>query len=183
MRHRLVLALSVLSLLALPGAAVAQHRQPHAGSFAIGADAGVYVPPEEFHAGFNPDVFAEFHFTGRIALRGTVAYTAPNFDFDTAEIRQVRAVADLVINWETGLWHPFVNLGFGGYWLEPRSNNQSAGSWQTKGGISLGGGLEYFVRPKIAFKFETTYHYVPQGDLPGRPQGLAATVGIKKYFF
>jgi hypothetical protein len=53
---------------------------------------------------------------------------------------------------------------------------------KTHAGFNAGIGIEYFTRPKITFKFETTYHWVQQGDFFGSPSGLAATVGIKKYF-
>jgi opacity protein-like surface antigen len=182
MRQRLVFGLLALSLLALPVTAAAQHRQPHGGAFAIGGDAGVYVPGSEFHAGFNPDAFVEFYPTSRVSVRAMGAYTSPNFDNDTDELRQVRGSLNISYNWEADLWHPFVTAGVDGFLIQPRSAGENVGDSEARVGANVGIGIEYFARPQVTFKLEATYHYATRGDLPGSPSGIALTVGMKKYF-
>jgi opacity protein-like surface antigen len=182
MRLRLVIVLSAVILFALPGLSTAQNREPHAGTFAIGADAGVYVPGPDFHAGFSPDFFLEFYLTGRLSLRGMGAFARPKADNDIDELRQFQGTLNLVVNWEADYWHPFVTAGVGGYGVQARSGGVDVGSMQALAGCNVGAGIEYFARPKITFKFEATYHYVQQGSLFASPSGLAASVGIKRYF-
>jgi hypothetical protein len=182
MRLRLVIVLSAVIVFALPELSTAQNREPHAGTFAIGADAGVYVPGPDFHAGFSPDVFLEFYLTGRFSLRGMGAFARPKADNDIDELRQYQGTFNLVINWEAGYWHPFVTAGGGGYLVQARSGGVDVGSMHTLAGCNFGAGVEYFARPKITFKFEATYHYVQQGSLFASPSGLAASVGVKRYF-
>ena len=182
MRLRAVIVFSAVLLIALPAVSAAQNREPHAGSFAIGGDAGVYVPGSEFHAGFNPAFLLEFYLTGRMSVRGGGAWTAPDLDTGVEELRQFRGTVNAVFNWECDYWHPFVTLGAGAYLVQPRSAGVNVGAMRTLAGFNAGIGIEYFARPKITFKFETTYHVVQQGDLPASPSGLSATVGMKKYF-
>ncbi|MCX6549999.1 MAG: outer membrane beta-barrel protein [Acidobacteria bacterium] len=182
MRQRLVFCLIAAALLALPTPGAAQHREPHAGSFAIGGDVGIYVPGTEFHAGFNPDIYAEIYALKWMSFRVMGAGASPKFDTDTEELRQARGTFNVLFNWEAELWHPFVTFGGGAYYVQARAAGVNVGPARTKGGGNFGAGIEYFARPKVTFKFEATYHYVPQGDLLGDPSGLALTMGLKKYF-
>ena len=182
MRQRLVFCLFAAALLALPTPGAAQHREPHAGSFAIGGDVGVYVPGSEFHAAFTPQAFFEFYATGRVSVRAMGGGSDQKFDGTNDGLRQVRATFNVVINWEAELWHPFVTFGGGAYYVQPRLDGESYGSARTVGGGNLGFGVEYFWRPKVTYKFEATYHFVQQSDLPGNPSGMALTAGLKKYF-
>jgi len=182
MRIRSAIVLCAVLLSALPAVSAAQHREPHAGTFAIGGDGGVYVPGSDFHAGFRPDVLLEFYFTGRLSVRGMGAWASNGADNDVDSLRQLQGTINLSWNWEAEYWHPFVTAGVGGYMLQARSGGVDVGNMATHAGFNAGVGIEYFARPKIAFKFETTYHWVQQGDFFGSPSGLAATVGIKKYF-
>ena len=182
MRLRAVCVFCAALLLALPALSAAQSREPHAGTFAIGGDAGVYVPGSEFHAGFSPAFLLEFYLTGRMSIRGVGAWTSPKLDNDVDELRQFRGTGNIVFNWEAEYWHPFITFGAGFYLAQPRSAGVNVGAMRTVAGFNTGIGIEYFARPQLTFKFETTYHVVQQGDLPYSPSGLAATVGMKKYF-
>jgi hypothetical protein len=182
MRLRAVIVVCAALLLALPAPSAAQNREPHAGSFAIGGDAGVYVPGSEFHAGFNPAFLLEFYLTGRMSIRGVAAWTAPDLDTGVEQLRQFHGTGNVVFNWECEYWHPFVTFGAGAYLVQPRSAGVNVGPMRTLAGFNAGIGIEYFARPQITFKFETTYHVVQQGDLLVSPSGLSATVGMKKYF-
>jgi hypothetical protein len=182
MRQRLVFCLFAAVVLALPVTGAAQHREPHAGSAAVGAGVGVYVPGSEFHAGFTPEGFAEFYVTGRLSLRALGGWTTPSLDDNTGEMRQVRGTFSVIYNWEAELWHPFVVVGGGLYRVQPRAQGENSGPVRTRGGGHVGIGVEYFAQPSVTFKFEATYSVVQQGDLPFNPSGLSLTAGLKKYF-
>jgi hypothetical protein len=182
MRLRSAVVLCAAILFAMPALTAAQNREPHAGTFAIGGDAGTYVPGTEFHAGFRPDALLEFYITGRLSIRGMGAWASNGADNEIDSLRQVQGTLNVTWNWEAEYWHPFVTAGVGAYMLQARASGVDVGSMRTHAGGNFGVGIEYFARPKVTFKFETTYHWVQQGDFFASPSGLAATVGMKKYF-
>ena len=71
-----VLGVLVLgACLMLPGVAAAQERAPHAGSTAVGIDAGVFVPKEnEFDNALIVNALLEYYLTPRFSLRTVFTY-------------------------------------------------------------------------------------------------------------
>ena len=183
MRVRHLIVLCAVILFAMPGVAGAQNREPHAGSFAIGGDAGFYVPDEEFHTGFTPAVLAEFYIGPRISVRALGGWSRNEFvSMSDRYLEQFRYAFNFVYNWECEYWHPFVTFGGGGHTVRTWRDDVEQTPWHFRGGLNIGAGIEYFVRPKVTFKFEGTYYYVNHPATPPESMGFAATVGMKRYF-
>lgn len=181
---RLIAGSFALSLLIIaPVVATAQERQPHAGSTAIGIDVGAFVPRAiEQNNSLLLNALYEYYVTPRASLRTEFGWTSPSFNSGgISSLRQVPLRVDLNYNWEGGRWHPFVGTGVGVYFLQFRSNQQVFGETETKLGLNLGGGVEYFVHRQVSLKGEGRYHAI--ADTRGRdPSGVALSVGLKTYF-
>jgi hypothetical protein len=88
----------------------------------------------------------------------------------------------LILLWERIAWHPFVGVGVGPYFLQSKDNGRAFGDSETKVGINLGGGVEYFLGPRLALKGEGRYHAIADARAGQDPSGLTMTVGLKRYF-
>jgi hypothetical protein len=186
LRVRVPAAAAVLAAALVSGAvpASAQRRVPAAGSAAIGGEAGWFLPSEDaLSAGPTVAGTFDYYLTRRVSLRPTIGWADPDFDRESGDsLRQVRVTLDLLYNWEYGAWHPFVGAGLGAYFLQPKDNGHAFGDSETKPGLGLGGGIEYFVGRDVAIKGEARYHIISDSDLVFDPSGLALTLGLKKYF-
>ena len=183
MRLRLLSALAVVVTITLAAPAVAQPREPKAGSVAIGADAGFIVADEDFHVGFMPSAFAEFYFTSRISGRLLGGWSRNEFvNRDDRYLEQLRAACDVAYNWEYELWHPFVIGGVSVHRVRTWVDDLEEGKWFSQPGFNAGLGVEYFARPKVSLKLEGTYYWVRQHDLPAESTGFVLSAGLKKYF-
>ena len=183
MRLRLLSALAVVVTITLAAPAVAQPREPKAGSVAIGADAGFIVAHSEFHVGVMPSAFAEFYFTSRISGRVLGGWSRNEFvNRDSRYLEQLRAALNVAYNWEFELWHPFVTGGVSIHRVRTWADDVEDSGWFSQPGFNAGLGVEYFARSKVTFTFEATYYRVRQGDLPAVATGFALSAGIKKYF-
>jgi hypothetical protein len=182
MRRYLVLGL-VVAAFAVPRPASAQSLQPHAGNWAICGAIGLFVPDEDFHGTFSPEGAIEFYPVGRMSARLQVGWARPSFVNDLGSLEQTRASLNFVYNWETGDWHPYLTTGLNvqlvRQWLDDETVR---GGTEERWGVNLGGGVEYFVRTNVTFRFELAYYITRQRDLPGSPSGLSASAGIKRYF-
>jgi opacity protein-like surface antigen len=169
-------------LVMAPAAVVAQERVPHAGSTAVGFDAGAFVPSDD-RLDTAPVLGAlfEYYLTPRVSLRTGFGFADPSFQSDNS-LRQVPLKVDLNYNWEGGRWHPFVGTGIGAYFLQPKSNGTPSGEQETKFGFNLGGGVEYFLNPRVAIKGEGRYHIIEDAATGFDPSGLGFGVGLKTYF-
>ncbi len=172
----------IAALLALPATASAQ-RVPHTDSAAIGGDVGVFIPREEaLKWGPNLEGFYEYYFEPRTSVRIGLGWLRPRFDREEDDgIRYIRVPVDVVYNWEGGAIHPFVGAGLGVYFLQLQDNGNNVGESQTKLGGTFFGGVELFTDDTVSFKLEARYHAV-QRTFGLKPDGLALTVGLKKYF-
>ena len=90
----------------------------------------------------------------------------------------------MVYNWEGGAWHPYATGGIGVYHYAFTEN--ALASSDTKVGVDLGGGVEYFVTRHDTVTGEWLLHVVP-----GRATSALATyqarywvltAGYKHYF-
>jgi len=159
-----------------------QVRVPDRDMSAVTAEAGFFFPKEIFDTAAIVAGSYEFYLQPRTSIRGTLAWTDPNFERSGDSLRQIRLLFELVYNWERGKWHPFAAAGAGIYFLQHKFSGRSSGLSETKGGVNLGGGIEYFVHRTVVVKGEAGYSFVGQGDLPWSPSGFTLTGGIKKYF-
>lgn len=169
-------------LLLIPATASAQ-RVPASDSGAIGGDVGVFIPRSEtLDTGLVLEGFYEYYFTPRGSVRMGLGWANPSFAREHEDkLRTVRVAVDGVYNWEGGAVHPFVGAGLGIYFLQPKDNGESVGDSETKPGVTVFGGAEFFTSRTVSVKAEARYHAI--GDVFGlNPGGLALTIGLKTYF-
>ena len=80
-----------------------------------------------------------------------------------------------------GAVHPFVGAGLGIYFIQEKDNGNSFGEDHTKLGGTVFGGVEFFTSNTVSVKGEARYHLID--NINGlNPDGLALTIGLKKYF-
>lgn len=173
----------VAIVLAVPSLALAQRRVPATESAAIGADVGLFLPREEaLDMGPALEGFYEYYFAPRTSVRVGLGWANPEFDREEDDsLRYVRIATDVVYNWEGGAIHPFVGAGLGVYFLQLRDNDRNLGDSESKLGGTVFGGLEFFTTRSVSVKAEARYHLISDLDSLN-PDGLALTIGIKKYF-
>lgn len=174
---------AVLLLAAWSVPAAAQTRAPHAGSAAVGVDAGFAVGADEFHVGFAPMVTGEVYLTERFSVRGLAGWSRNEFiSQDARYLEQLRASVNVVYNLEYGVWHPYVTAGLSAHRLRTVIDDLEDSGWTSKAGVNAGLGIEYFARPTVAVKAEAAFSLIRQGDLPMEPSGAIVSIGLKKYF-
>jgi hypothetical protein len=172
----------VASVILIPTAVFAQ-RVPAADSGAVIGEVGLAVPSSSLlDAGPALEGAYEYYFTPRASLRMGLGWANPSYSGRQDEsLRSMRVALDGVYNWEHGSVHPFAAAGMGIYFLQPKRLGDNAGDSETKVGVTLAGGAEFFTTRTVSVKAEGRYHIV--GDAFGiDPGGLALTVGLKKYF-
>ncbi len=178
----LVRSLILATTLALAPSFV--HAQtPRTDSAAVGGEIGVFIPRSDgLDAGLNLEGFYEYYVSPRTSLRLGLGWMNPKSEFeDDDSIRYIRVAGDIVRNWEGGNIHPFVGAGLGIYFLQPKDNGESVGDSETKFGGTIFGGAEFFMNTTTTVKAEGRYHIV--SNVNGlNPDGLALTIGLKKYF-
>jgi hypothetical protein len=178
-----LLTIGLTAILGLPSAVLAQGRMPHKDAGAAGADVGVFLPREDgMTTGPAIEGFYEYYLTARDSLRVGAGWANPKQEANSdARMRQVRIAVDFLHNWEGGAVHPFVGVGLGTYFLQPRLNGENLGDSATKLGGTILGGVEFFTSNTFAVKGEARYHVVTKSG-PYDPSGLALTIGVKTYF-
>lgn len=175
--------MTVVMSWALAGAGEAQAVVPDTNMIGIGGDVGVLVPTDPLEPAVTLAAFVESYLSPRTSVRVAAGWADPGFDRDPSDtLHQVRLTFDLLYNWEEGVWHPFVGAGAGVYLVQETDRGRSVADRRSKGGINLGGGIEYFTRRTLTIKAEALYHFVAQGTLPVDPSGLTLTIGLKRYF-
>ena len=184
MIRRTLGALALGSCLVAPGVALAQERAPHAGSTAVGIDAGIFVPKESaFDSAPVVNALFEYYVTPRVSLRTGFGFTNPEFNGSSSTLRQVPLRLDVNYNWEGGKWHPFVGAGAGAYFLQNKDpDGHSIGDSESKPGFNMGGGVEYFTGRIVSLKAEARYHVIGTTRNGQDPSGFVFTGGLKKYF-
>jgi hypothetical protein len=184
MRHMRRLSWVILLILIIPSLASAQRRRvPDTNMIALGGDAGVFIPSDDaLDASPIVEGTVDFYVTPRLSLRPGVSWTDPPLKREDADsVRQIRLGFDVIYNWEQGRWHPFVGGGLGAHFLQPKDNGNALGDQETKAGVSVLGGVEYFLNRRVSLKGEGRYQNV--GDFAGfEHHGVALTFGVKRYF-
>ena len=178
-RHVCLTALFALSLLC-PNAAA---QVPAAGQVAAGAELGVFLPADSLlSSGIVGGGLFEVYASPRVGVRGTVMAIRSGYDrIDDDDERQMRLGLDVIYNWERGAVHPFVGGGIGMHFLRFYRNGNNEGPNDTEFGTQVLGGAEFFLNRAWTLKAEGRYQWV--GDRPNlSPDGLAVTVGLKRYF-
>jgi opacity protein-like surface antigen len=162
--------------------AAAQPRVPDSGMTALSASFGWFLPGDDLDNAVTLGAALDHYLTPRAGVRATVGWVNPALTAASGTLRQIRLTGDLTYNWEGAQWHPFVVAGVGAYVHQRRVGGRAVGSRETRLGLNLGGGLEYFITRTVAIKGEALYHFVPRGDLPWTASGVALTLGLKTYF-
>ena len=183
---RFVVALSVLLMGATQ--ASAQRRVPNTGMWALGGSIGGGVPSEpSLNNGLELAGNLERYFTPRVSIRGQLggAWSDIVGRGFNGTVNPVFVDGNIVYNWEGGVLHPFVTGGVGLYHY--RSFESGAGNGgDTRPGVNLGGGLEYFYSRRGTITFETLYHAVNEVKTPlttfNNGQFWTVGVGVKRYF-
>jgi hypothetical protein len=180
---RLSISLLGAFLLICAGAVPALAQTPATGQFAAGADIGVLLPADAFENALTVDGFGEFYLTPRVSFRPMLAWANPGVDNLTEDhLREVKLLFNVVYNWEGGSIHPFVTGGAGAYFVRLKREDRADPDGETRGGINLGGGAEFFTSNTLSIKGEARWDIVSHP--PGLPDatGLSLTIGVKRYF-
>jgi hypothetical protein len=179
---------SALLLAAISSTSALAQRVPAGGMWALGGSVGAGVPSDPSLAnglGFAGNL--ERYLTPRVSVRGQLGgewsdVVGRHF---TGTVNPVYLDGNVVYNWEGGVLHPFVTGGVGMY----RYRSSIAGAVQgtdTRPGVDVGGGLEYFYRRHATFTAEALYHVVNKVDTPvttfNNGQFWTFGVGVKRYF-
>ena len=167
----------------VPAFTYAQGRTPSAESGAVGGEIGLFLPADDaLGTGLALEGFYEYYLTSRFSVRTGLGWASPSFDREEDDsLRVFRVAIDVVHNWEGGTIHPFVGGGAGIYFLQPDDDGESVGDSETKFGVTLFGGAEYFTSNTVSVKGEFRYHIVSNA-FGLNPDGASLTIGVKKYF-
>lgn len=179
-RHfQLICMLALLAGNVLPASA----QTPRDGQLAAGGDIGAFFPDDEFENSLTVDAIGEYYITPRFSGRAMLAWTSPGATgFTEDHYRQVRLVFNGVYNWERGVWHPYATAGAGFYFVRLLREGRPDPEGETRGGLNVGGGVEYFLNNRTTVKGELRWDVV--SDPPGLPDatGVSLTFGMKRYF-
>jgi len=169
--------------------ASAQQRVPDRGMFAIGLDVGFAIPHDDLlETGLFTSVSGEYYVTPRVSLKARFGGAWFETDDDIGleeEVSPMHLTGSLVYNWEHGKIHPYASAGAGWYRYRFRVNDESAGT-DSKFGVSLGGGAEYFLSRSDTIVGDVTFHVI-SGDAASsfflyNGSYWSFSGGYKKYF-
>jgi hypothetical protein len=175
------LSILVLTLVGLAVPAMAQ--TPAAGTKAAGVNVGVLFPDQAFERTVALEGFGEYYVAPRLSIRGLLGWANPSPDGRTEDhFRQIKLLFNGVYSWERGAWDPYVTAGAGAYFVRQLFDNRNDPTRERRGGINLGGGVEYATSDVFRIKGEARWDIVshPAG-LPDAT-GLTVTLGIKRFF-
>lgn len=163
-------------------------RVPAANSWAVGGSFGAALPTDpSLDSGLDVAGAIEGYLTSRVSVRGQFGaawwdITGRHF---TGTVKPLYLDGNLVYNWEGGAWHPYVTGGVGMY----RYHSTESGAPEdtdTKAGLNLGGGIEYFFARDATLTGEALYHKVGAFTTPlavfNDGSFWSLSFGVKKYF-
>ncbi len=204
MRHTTTILLIGLMLSAAATPALAQRRRaptrparptltprarvPSAGMVGIGGSIGVTVPTSAYlDKGLEVAGSVETYLTPRLSIRGQVGtawWDIVGLRY-AGSLQPVFVLGNVVYNWEQGKWHPYATGGGGAY--RYAFDEAAVKGSATKGGIDLGGGIEYFFTRSATITGEALFHKVgnvrtPRATLGYKGSFWSITGGVKKYF-
>ena len=172
---------ALLSSLCYASAASAQ--TPDTGLIGAGGNIGVFFPDEAQEKTFTLEGQGEYYITPRFSVRGLLGWASPGFENRTEDhFRQVRLLFNGVYNWEYGTIHPYATAGVGAYFVRQTIEGGDDPDSETRGGINLGGGVEYFLSNLTALKAEGRFDLVSHPPGLSDATGFTLTFGIKRYF-
>ena len=187
---RKIVSLTIILLATAAATASAQQRVPDRGMFAIGIDFGFAIPHDDLlETGTFTSVSGEYYMTPRVSLKARFGGAWFETDDDDVgfeeEVSPMHLTGNLVYNWERGKIHPYATAGAGWYRYRFRVNDESAGT-DSKFGVSLGGGAEYFLSRSDTILGDVTFHVV-SGDAVSsffvyKSSYWSFSGGYKKYF-
>ena len=102
----------------------------------------------------------------------------------TGTVSPVSLDGNIVYNWEGGKWHPYATGGVGMYRYRSNETLVPNGA-DTRVGLNVGGGVEYFFTRRSTVTGEALYHGVGAFNTPlATFKGSFWTVagGLKHYF-
>lgn len=179
------ITIATAALLLVSSTAFAQ-RTPTKGMAGVGAAIGIANPSDaSLASGFDVAVGLDGYLTSRVSIRAQLGgswWDVQNRGF-TGDVKPVRFDGNIVYNWEGGAWHPFVTAGPGVYHYKSTTGGIEASD--TKLGLNLGGGVEYFLDRRTTITGQALYHAVDSIDTRFAAfDGSYWTLdfGVKKYF-
>jgi hypothetical protein len=180
--HKLSLICTLVTVLIYPFQS-AEAQTPTEGMAAIAGSIGVMVPDEQLENTITIEGQGEYYLTPRVSFRSLLNWSSPGFAGRTEDnFRQFRWLFGAVYNWEQGVFHPFVTGGAGAYFVRQQLDDREDPDGETRGGIHLGGGVEYFTSGRTTIKGEARWDIVSHP--PGLPDasGFTLMIGLKRYF-
>ncbi len=163
-------------------------RTPTAGMWGVGGSVGAAGPSDaSLQNGLDLAGNFERYLTSRVSIRGQIGTTwwdVQGRGF-TGTITPFFADANAVYNWEGGAIHPYITGGVGLYHYHASESGTQDRS-DTKPGVNVGGGVEFFFDRRTTMTGELTYHKVGAFSSP-----LATFedgsfwrfgLGLKRYF-
>jgi opacity protein-like surface antigen len=171
-----------------PRRAPVAQRTPAAGMWAGGGSVGAAAPADAgLKNGLDIAGNLERFFTPRVSLRGQIGaswWDLQGHSF-SGTVKPLFATGNAVYNWEGGAVHPYVTGGIGIYHFRgPGTTNADVAD--TKAGVNVGGGLDYFIDRRTTMGGELAYHKVGAFDTPLAAFGDGSFwrfgFGLKRYF-
>ena len=174
---------SILFALVTVTPAVASAQTPRADSGAVGGDVGIFLPASDsMKSGPNLEGFYEYYPRPRTSIRLGLGWANPKREAE--EDDSIRSSVSPVTSSTTGRGGASTRssaAASGIYFLQERDNGENFGDSQTKVGGTLFGGVEFFLNNTVSVKGEARYHLIADNGAYN-PDGLALTIGMKKYF-
>lgn len=180
--HKLSLICLVITVLTYSSGS-AHAQTPDTGMAAVAGSIGVMIPDEQLENAVTLEGQGEYYLTPRVSFRTLLNWSSPGFAGRTEDnFRQFKLLFGVVYNWEGGIFHPFVTGGAGAYFVRQHLDNREDPEGETRGGIHLGGGIEYFTSDRTTIKGEARWDVVSHP--PGLPDasGFTLMIGLKRYF-
>jgi len=176
---------ALLILLAMASEIDAQTRlrTPDKGVIGYGFDVGVLFPDDEFENTLTIDGFGEYYVTPRVSVRTMLAFANPGLAGRTEDhFRQWRLLFAGVYNWEKGPWRPFATFGAGVHFVRLHLDEVDDPDGEARGGLNLGGGVEFIMNDESAIKTEWRWDIVSHPPSLPDATGGTLTFGYKRYF-
>ena len=178
---------ALMMCLAAAGTANAQRRVPDKGMFAVTLNAGFALPADDvLEDGFFVAVSGEGYLTPRVSLKaqfGGAFFDVVGDGLD-GEVNPWHLTGSVVYNWEQGKWHPYAGGGIGYY--KYRFGEGDDRPTDSKFGVNLGGGVEYFFTRSDVILGDLTVHFVSDTAdsfiYAYKPRYWTLSGGYKKYF-
>lgn len=186
---RKIVSITMILLGTAAATASAQQRVPDRGMFALGINFGFAIPQDDLlDSGTFTSVSGEYYVTPRVSLKARFGGAWFETDDDIGleeEVSPMHLIGSVVYNWERGKIHPYASVGAGWYRYRFRVNDESAGT-DSKFGVSLGGGAEYFLSRSDTIVGDVTFHVI-SGDAASSfflydGSYWSFSGGYKKYF-